>query len=134
MCDPLAGDLGIARPHDPLPWALDWFINRTNAGDIDSVLTTFAPNAPLHHAGVNIPPHVKYEFLASRWYIAGYINLRITKASETSGGWCVAVDVTGANQPLRDASGPYIFDFRLDEGKITELSIESAASDSAAHT
>ncbi|WP_396599686.1 hypothetical protein [Frigoribacterium sp. R86507] len=106
---------------------MDWFINRTNAGDVDSVLATFGPNATLRHADTDIPPHIKYEFLASSWYIAGYIHLRVTESCPTAGGWWVTTDVTGTSKALVEASGLYVFHFALHKGKITTLTIETGS-------
>jgi hypothetical protein len=107
-----------------LPWAVDWFINRTNAGDIDSVLETFGRGATIRHADEEIWAAIIGEFLSSPWFIAGYIHLRIRTWEQRHDQWSVVVDMTGRHKDLQAATGSFVFEFDLDSSaKINRLNI-----------
>ena len=111
-----------AADHATLPWAVDWFLNRTNAGDIESVLATLNSDATITHAGEEIRNEIISEFISSPWFIAGYINLRLTSWKQIDDRWRVLVDMVGRYEDLEAAAGPFILDFGLDSsGKIARL-------------
>lgn len=111
-----------AADRETLPWAVDWFLNRTNAGDIDSVLATLSSDAAIIHAGEEIRNEIISEFISSPWFIAGYINLQVTSWTHNDDRWRVLVDMAGRYEDLVAASGPFVFDFGLDgSGRIARL-------------
>lgn len=119
---------------DALPWAVDWFINRSNAGDIDSVFTTIAPGAVVVHAGVTITcAEVIGEFFASPWFIGGYIHLRIRGWTRVADTWRVVIDVDGAHSDLRDA-GRYVFAFTVHAERRTIQRLEVTRSEARTPT
>jgi hypothetical protein len=114
----------ITDSHRHLPWAVDWFLNRTNAGDVGSVLETFGRSAEIRHADEEIWNAIIGEFVSSPWFIAGYIHLRIRSWEQRQNEWSVVVEMSGRQRDLRAAAGPFIFDFSLDSsGKINRLVI-----------
>ncbi|QYI96239.1 hypothetical protein K0028_11025 [Curtobacterium flaccumfaciens pv. flaccumfaciens] len=123
-----------AATRSTLPWAVDWFLNRTNAGDVQSVLETFAPGASVTHDGVVLRNEIIGEFVQSPWFIAGYIHVPIRHWLHEDDRWQVIVDMSGRHEDLRAEAGPFLFDFRLGpSGRIADLII-TARSDSVAQT
>jgi hypothetical protein len=117
-----------AATRSTLPWAVDWFLNRTNAGDVQSVLETFGPGATVTHDGVDLRNEIIGEFIQSPWFIAGYIHVPIRSWLHENDRWQVVVDMSGRYEDLRAEAGPFLFDFRLDDsGRIAELAITPAS-------
>lgn len=117
-----------------LPRPVEWFINRSNAGDIDSVLDVIAPGGTIRHDGHNLDWYALDEFLASSWYLGGYINLRQLGVEMLADeGWRVLMGVTGRSATLSGIEHPFTFTFRLREDKITSVHIEAARPPSDRH-
>lgn len=109
-----------------MPSAIDWFINRTNAGDIDSILDVLATGAVVHHDGHALDWYALDDFLASPWYLGGYINLTpVATAVDEAGEWKVTVTISGRSDALEAARGSvFAFRFVLRGDKIASIRIE----------
>lgn len=116
-----------------MPSAIDWFINRTNAGDIDSILDVLATGAIVHHDGHALDWYALDDFLASPWYLGGYINLTpVTTTVTEAGEWDVTVTISGRSDALEAARGrAFVFRFALRADKIASVRIERVPDEEA---